>query len=51
MNRMRDEVKIPVSREKMAMRSKRMKSGVNCDITLKIKSDKMRRYSIVGEAN
>jgi hypothetical protein len=40
MNRMRDELKIPVSREKMARRSRRIKSRVNCDITPKIKNIK-----------
>jgi hypothetical protein len=37
---MRDEVKIPVSREKMARRSRRIKSRVNCDITPEIKNVK-----------
>jgi hypothetical protein len=44
MNRMRDEVKIPLSRQKMAKISRKMKSRVNCDIILGIK--KMKRHSI-----
>jgi hypothetical protein len=40
MNMMRDAVKIPISREKMAIRSRRIKSAVNCDITLEVFENK-----------
>jgi hypothetical protein len=51
MKRIRDAVKIPMSRENMARRSRRIKSVVNCDITLEMKHVKIRRYSIVVKAN